>query len=77
MLTQLAISNAKPKAKPYKLSDGGGLSLLVEKTGSRLWRFRYVFGGKEKMLSFGSFPDVTLAQARAKRDEARRHLPGE
>lgn len=76
MLTQLAISNAKPKAKPYKLSDGGGLSLLVEKTGSRLWRFRYVFGGKEKMLSFGAFPEVTLAQARAKRDEARQTLAG-
>ena len=76
MLTQLAISNAKPKAKPYKLSDGAGLSLLVEKTGSRLWRFRYFFGGKEKMLSFGAYPDVPLAQARAKRDEARQTLAG-
>jgi integrase len=76
MLTQLAISNAKPKDKPYKLSDGGGLSLLVERSGSKLWRFRYVFGGKEKMLSFGAYPGVTLAQARAKREEARQTLAG-
>jgi integrase len=74
MLTQLAITAAKPKAKSYKLSDGGGLSLLVETSGGKLWRFRYHFGGKEKMLSFGAYPDVTLAQARTKRDEARKTL---
>lgn len=76
MLTQLAITAAKPKAKPYKLSDGAGLSLLVETGGGKLWRFRYHFGGKEKMLSFGAYPEVTLAQARAKRDEARQTLAG-
>jgi integrase len=76
MLTQVAITAAKPKAKPYKLSDTAGLSLLIGTGGSKLWRFRYRFGGKEKMLSFGSFPDVTLAQARAKRDEARQTLAG-
>ncbi|WP_347264459.1 integrase arm-type DNA-binding domain-containing protein [Nitrobacter sp.] len=74
MLTQVAITSAKPKAKPYKLADGGGLHLLIRAGRSKLWRFRYRFGGKEKMLSFGSFPDVTLAQARAKRDEARQTL---
>lgn len=74
MLTQVAITAAKPKAKPYKLSDTAGLSLLIGTGGSKLWRFRYCFGGKEKMLSLGSFPDVTLAHARAKRDEARQAL---
>jgi hypothetical protein len=74
MLTQLAITASKPRTKPYKLSDGAGLSLLVETSGGKLWRFRYHFGGKEKMLSFGSYPDVTLAQARTKRDDARKTL---
>lgn len=59
MLTALAIENAKPKQKSYKLSDGNGLHLLVEPTGSKLWRFRYQFGGKEKMISLGSFPEVS------------------
>lgn len=74
MLTQLAITASKPKDKAYKLSDGNGLSLLMETSGAKLWRFRYRFGGKEKMLSLGSFPDVTLAQARGKRDDARKTL---
>lgn len=76
MLTQLAITAAKPKDKSYKLSDGAGLSLLIEPGGGKLWRFRYHFGGKEKMLSLGAYPDVTLAQARTKRDEARKTLAG-
>ena len=74
MLTQLAISAAKPKDKSYKLSDSDGLALLVEAGGSKLWRFRFHFSGKERMLSLGSYPDVSLAQARAKRDEARKLL---
>lgn len=49
---------------------------MVETSGGKLWRFRYHFGGKEKMLSFGSYPDVTLAQAQARRDEARKTLAG-
>lgn len=71
MLTKVAIDAAKPKAKPYKLTDGEGLHLQVETGGSKLWRFRYRFEGREKMLSFGAFPQVTLAQARKKRDDAR------
>ena len=71
-LTSLAIENAKPKERPYKLSDGEGLHLLVQPNGSKLWRFRYQFDLKEKMLSLGTFPDVSLADARAKRTEARR-----
>lgn len=71
MLTQVAVQAAKPREKAYKLSDGNGLHLLVETSGSKLWRFRYQFERKEKMLSFGSFPEVTIAQARQKRDDAR------
>ncbi len=74
MLTQFAITNAKPKAKPYKLADQGGLYLLVKPTGMRLWRFRYRFAGKENTLGFGSFPTVPLAEARGKRDEARKQV---
>lgn len=76
MLTVLTIENAKARDKPYKLSDGNGLHLLVEINGSKLWRFRYRFNQKEKMLSFGPFPDVSLAKARIKRDDARALLRG-
>jgi integrase len=71
-LTQFAITKAIAKEKPLKLADGGGLHLLVRPGGSKLWRFRYRFAGREKMLSFGSFPEVTLADARSKREEARK-----
>src|SRR5947209_8956945 len=70
-LTLFAIQNAKPKEKPYKLSDGEGLHLLVQSNGSKWWRFRYQFAGKEKMLSFGTYPEVSLASARTQRNEAR------
>jgi len=74
MLTALGIENAKPRDKPYKLADGNGLYLLVEIGGSKLWRLRYEFAGKEKMLNLGSFPEVSLATARSKRDNARKLL---
>jgi hypothetical protein len=74
LLTQLAIKNAKPREKPYKLRHGNGLYLLVSPNGSRLWRFRYRFSDKQNMLSFGAFPEVSLASARTKRDEARKLL---
>lgn len=70
-LTQFTIQKAPPKDKPYKLSDGGGLHLLIQPNGKRLWRFRYRFAGKENMLALGPFPDISLASARRKRDEAR------
>ncbi|MBV6486209.1 MAG: Prophage integrase IntS [Pseudorhodoplanes sp.] len=73
-LSNFAITKARPKEKPYKLSDGAGLHLLVETNGSKLWRFRYRFAGRENMLTFGPYPIVSLADARAKRDEARRLL---
>jgi hypothetical protein len=74
MLTALAIENAKPKAKPYKLSDGNGLHLLVNPNGSKLWRLRYRFGGKQNMLGLGAFPEIPLATARSKRDDTRKLL---
>jgi integrase len=73
-LTQFAIANAVAMDKPIKLSDGEGLHLLVQPNGRKQWRFRYRFAGRENMLAFGSFPTVSLAQARAKREEARKLL---
>ena len=70
-LTSIAINNAKPKDKPYKLSDEKGLYLFIQNTGSKLWRFDYRFWGKRKTLALGSYPEVTLAHAREKRDKAR------
>ncbi|HEV7983254.1 MAG TPA: Arm DNA-binding domain-containing protein [Xanthobacteraceae bacterium] len=71
-LTQLAIVKAVAQDKPKRLPDGDGLHLLVQPGGRKLWRFRYRFAGRENMLSFGSFPATSLANARAKRDEARK-----
>jgi integrase len=74
MLKSFEIDNAKPREKPYQLTDGMGLSLLVKPSGKRLWRFRYHFRGKANMLSLGSFPEVSLAIARGKCNEARKLL---
>jgi integrase len=71
-LSAVAVSNAKPREKPYKLSDDRGLFLLVTPKGHRYWRFKYRFDGKEKILAFGVYPDVSLADAREKRDAARK-----
>lgn len=70
-LTDTAIKAAKPAEKPYKLFDERGLYLSVQPTGGRWWRFKYLIDGREKLLSLGCYPDVTLAMARARRDEAR------
>ena len=74
MLTDTSIRNAKPKEKPYKLADSGGLYLLVTPNGSRLWRLKYRVGGIEKLLSFGSYPQVSLKEARDKAFEAKQGL---
>jgi hypothetical protein len=66
-LTDPIIKAAKPKEKPYKLSDGQGLTLLIQPNGSKWWRYRYRIAGKEKMLSIGTYPDVTLKKAREMR----------
>lgn len=73
-LTDKAIRAARPRRTPYKLTDGGGLTLLVNPNGSRWWRLRYRYSGAEKMLSFGVYPDVSLKLAREKRDAARTQL---
>lgn len=73
-LTNIAITNAKATGKPRKLTDGDGLHLLVHPNGSKLWRFRYRFNGKENMIALGAFPIISLADARRKRDEARKLL---
>jgi len=73
-LTNTAILNAKPAAKPRKLPDERGLFLLISPNGGKWWRFKYRFGGKEKLLSLGTYPDVTLAEARERRDAARKLL---
>jgi integrase len=72
MLSAVKIDSAKPRDKEYMLSDGQGLHLLVMPNGSKLWRLRYRFGGKQNALSLGSFPEVSLASARSKRDDARK-----
>ena len=76
MLTPSAVANAKPKEKAYKLADGGGLFLLVNPNGRRWWRWKYRHpdSGKENLLSLGVFLDVSLRQARERRDEARKLL---
>lgn len=73
-LSEFAIRKAKPKDKAYRLSDGGGLFLLVQPGGSKLWQLRYRWLKKENILSFGSYPIVTLAEARTKRDAAKKQL---
>lgn len=79
-LTDTAIRNAKPgitpsgsvTAKPYKMGDAGGLYLEVAPSGGKWWRFKYRFDGKEKRMSLGVYPDVSLKDARQRRDEARK-----
>ncbi len=73
-LTDSAIKAAKPKDRAYKKADGQGMYLEVMPTGSKLWRLKYRFHGKETRISFGAYPTVTLQQARKKRDEARELL---
>ena len=70
-LTDPRIKNAKPKDRPYKLSDGAGMYLYVTPKGGKYWRLKYRFGSKEKTLALGVYPDVSLAKARKKRQAAR------
>ena len=73
-LTATAVKQAKPKDKPYKLSDGKGMHLLISPNGAKYWRVKYRFAGKEKTLALGVYPEVSLAEARDKLDKARRLL---
>jgi hypothetical protein len=71
-LTDTKVKALKPESKAYKVSDGAGLYLLVNPTGSKLWRLKYRIHGAEKVLSIGAYPDISIKMAREQRDEARR-----
>lgn len=73
-LTDIAVRKATPREKPYRLADGGGMYLEVAPSGGKYWRLKYRFAGKEKRLALGVYPDVSLAAAREKRDDARKKL---
>src|SRR6516165_8742210 len=81
-LSDAKARNAKPRTKPYKIADGEGLFLLITPSGSKYWRLKYFFAGKEKLLAVGVYPEVNLADARERRAQARKVLaagndPGE
>src|SRR5437588_10984112 len=71
MLNDTRVRTAKACERPIKLSDSGGLYLLIQPHGSKLWRLAYRFGGKQKTLAIGVYPTITLRHAREKRDEAK------
>lgn len=71
-LTDLEVRKAKPRAAPYKIKDARGLHIEIRPIGTKLWRYRYRFAGKETMLSLGEYPDVSLDDAREARDKARK-----
>ena len=71
-LSEMQVNKAKPQAKEKKIFDGGGLFLLVTPTNGKLRRFKYRFGGKEKLLTFGSYPQISLADARQRREDAKK-----
>jgi len=73
-LTDVRVRTAKPREKPYKLSDSGGLYIEITAAGGKRWRWKYRIGGREKLLSMGVYPDVPLGLARARRDDARKLL---
>jgi integrase len=73
-LTHIGVVHAKPGAKPYKMTDADGLYLVVQPTGAKLWRMNYRHHGRQRTLYFGAWPDLSIAAARAKRDEARSQL---
>lgn len=73
-LTDTKIRTAKPREKEYKLFDGDGLYILITPSGGKLWRFKYRYDGKHKLLAFGSYPEINLLEARQRRDHARRLL---
>lgn len=73
-LSDLQVSRAKSAEKDYKLADGGGLFLLVTSGGGKLWRLKYRFGGMEKLLALGAYPQISLSDARQRREDARKQL---
>ena len=73
-LNALTVQSAKPKDKSYKLSDGRGLYIEISPSGGKWWRYKYRFDGKEKRISLGTYPDISLAKARDNHMAARRLL---
>lgn len=73
-LTDAAIRHAKPREKPYKVADSKGLYLQVNPSGSKLWRVKYRISGVERKLALGSYPEISLAEAREARDAARKQI---
>ena len=73
-LNDLKVKNAKPSDKPVRYFDGGGLFLLVTPSGGKLWKLKYRFGGVEKTLSLGAYPQVSLSDARDERSEAKKKI---
>lgn len=71
-LTDIKVRSVKPSDKPFKLTDGEGMHLLVNPNGAKYWRLQYRFGGKQKMLALGVYPIVTLADARKRREVAKK-----
>ncbi|MDN8557936.1 tyrosine-type recombinase/integrase [Citrobacter werkmanii] len=71
-LTDIKVRTTKPSDKPFKLTDGQGMHLLINPNGSKYWRLQYRFGGKQKVLALGVYPMVSLGEARRKRDEAKK-----
>ena len=71
-LTDIAIKKAKPGLRGYRLADSGGLFLFVTPAGGKSWRGKYLVDGKQKLMTFGLYPDVSLSEARELRDQARR-----
>jgi integrase len=74
LLSEIKVRKARPREKPYKLFDVDGLYLLISENGGKWWRFKYRYDGKEKLLSLGTYPEISLIYARQRRDEARRHV---
>lgn len=71
-LTDIKVRTTKPSDKPFKLTDGQGMHLLINPNGSKYWRLQYRFDGKQKVLALGVYPMVSLGEARRKRDEAKK-----
>src|SRR5476651_771007 len=73
-LTDVAVRTAKPQRKPYKMTDGEGMYLYIVPSGGKYWRFQYRYAGKQKMLALGVYPEISLADARERRIQARKTL---
>lgn len=74
MLTDKEVKQAKPKDKPYKLGDRNGLHLYVTTSGHRSWRYKYRIAGKERRIVFGTYPEMSLVDARERLDETRKQI---